>query len=709
MKSFIVALLLLLPWSVLTAQTTGKSKMDHQRKVGQSNIDSLRSELRHELNEGNDTVIYDLVGQMYLHYNTSGEWDSLRKYANLTSDYALKTGDIEIHLKTIIGLIYTDKLVNADYSQIEERLAYLRTFYDRDDVSQRRKGEICEAWAMGLMRRGLIDSVIVVQKMAVDHLSKVEDHPDFVFQARLQLGVYLQTNRQFVDALDLLLESERQLEDANLPAFAKYNFMKSIGQVLYKISDYPKAIEYFEKALKIAEAEGYKSSQYKARLSIGRCNHLAGNKSKALDQLEAASKYFATKENKSWKVEADLYLSEYYRDLDDAANERRYLDSIKVVIGDGAEKYRGVSYQYFDNSANLHLRQGNIAKAKSDFEMLKRNGLEEGSPTGGVDKLEYLIAKAEGRYDDALVHMEHYKTQRDSVNKASQTMKARRLESQFKRKEQDAEILSLNKVTTAQEKSLAVRNTALVLGSIMLFILAGLLLGLYRLFVKYRANQEELSKQNLAISKALEDNQMLIREIHHRVKNNLQVVSSLLSMQARKVTDDDTKDALNSSKTRVQSMSILHQNLYQEDNLKDVDVASYVDKLIGNIIDTYHVNENIKVQIDVDPIVLDIDTLVPLGLMANELVCNAVKHAFKGREAGELNISLKDIGESIVLTVSDDGVGFEGEELPIRAGSLGARLIKSFADRLEGEINIVKDSGTSVVITFDKSTLLTLA
>jgi len=148
-------------------------------------------------------------------------------------------------------------------------------------------------------------------------------------------------------------------------------------------------------------------------------------------------------------------------------------------------------------------------------------------------------------------------------------------------------------------------------------------------------------------------------------------------MQARKVTDDDTKDALNSSKTRVQSMSILHQNLYQEDNLKDVDVASYVDKLIGNIIDTYHVNENIKVQIDVDPIVLDIDTLVPLGLMANELVCNAVKHAFKGREAGELNISLKDIGESIVLTVSDDGVGFEGEELPIRAGSLGARLIKS--------------------------------
>jgi len=293
-----------------------------------------------------------------------------------------------------------------------------------------------------------------------------------------------------------------------------------------------------------------------------------------------------------------------------------------------------------------------------------------------VDKLEYLIAKAEGRYDDALVHMEHYKTQRDSVNKASQTMKARRLESQFKRKEQDAEILSLNKVTTAQEKSLAVRNTALVLGSIML---------------------------------ALEDNQMLIREIHHRVKNNLQVVSSLLSMQARKVTDDDTKDALNSSKTRVQSMSILHQNLYQEDNLKDVDVASYVDKLIGNIIDTYHVNENIKVQIDVDPIVLDIDTLVPLGLMANELVCNAVKHAFKGREAGELNISLKDIGESIVLTVSDDGVGFEGEELPIRAGSLGARLIKSFADRLEGEINIVKDSGTSVVITFDKSTLLTLA
>ena len=196
-----------------------------------------------------------------------------------------------------------------------------------------------------------------------------------------------------------------------------------------------------------------------------------------------------------------------------------------------------------------------------------------------------------------------------------------------------------------------------------------------------------------------------MKEIHHRVKNNLQVISSLLSMQERKVKDLDTKDALRSSKSRVQSMSILHQNLYTGEHLKSIDVDEYMNMLVQNIIDTYNIDQNIQFNIEIDPVSLDIDILVPLGLISNELICNALKHAFKGRENGHLDISLKSTNDQITLRVADNGIGFEGDQLPNKEGSLGTRLIQSFTQRLGGEITIDKTDGTSISILFDKDKL----
>jgi len=701
-------LLYLLFCSISLTNSAQITKMDHARKDGaQHDISLSKDSLKLAMETGDDNEIYDALTPLYVHYNSTTEWDSLIRYTQMTNDYAEKVGDVEIHLKTLIGLINLDKMIKKDYSREEERIKYLLEYYNNHQISQKRRGEICEMWAGRLERLGLQDSAILVQTRAVDHLVQVDDMKGLEITAIMQLGVYLQNAKRYDEALDRLLEAERLMEGAAMPRLVQFNVRQTIGQLFFRIGDYDKSLFYFDKARKIAEESGFKTSMHKAILYLGRNQHFLGENVGAEANFRKAVSYFRSRPGSAFLAESYIYLAHLYKSKEEYEIELKYLDSVKIQLDLSEDlQLRGIANRYYRSMAEFSLRKGNIEQAKANMAEIKRKSLV--SSTGGPDigKLQYQIAKEEGNYKQALSLFETYKLRRDSANNRSVEMNARRLESEYNRKQQTAEISNLNELNTAQEKGIAVRNTALALGGLMLLILAGLLFGLYRLFKKYRANQAELSEQNIVISKALEDNQMLIKEIHHRVKNNLQVVSSLLSMQARKVSDGETKDALNSSKTRVQSMSILHQNLYQGDDLKDVDVSSYLDKLIANISDTYHVDEKIKVSIEVDPIALDVDTLVPLGLMTNELVCNAVKHAFKGRENGMLSISLKDHEDTIVLAVKDDGVGIEGKELPMKQGSLGARLIKSFADRLDGVIEIDNEGGTAIMITFEKASLL---
>jgi len=191
----------------------------------------------------------------------------------------------------------------------------------------------------------------------------------------------------------------------------------------------------------------------------------------------------------------------------------------------------------------------------------------------------------------------------------------------------------------------------------------------------------------------------VMKEIHHRVKNNLQVMSSLLSLQVRKTKDDSTKIALTSSKSRVQAMSILHQNLYERDEFTELKSKNYFLDLVGNIKDIYHDRSNIKIITDLEELILDVDTLVPMGLVVNELICNAYKHAFNDREEGEISLSVKRASaESIVIKVKDNGKGALENYLTINGDSLGTKLITSFVKSLKGEIEVNNKDGLEVII-----------
>lgn len=203
------------------------------------------------------------------------------------------------------------------------------------------------------------------------------------------------------------------------------------------------------------------------------------------------------------------------------------------------------------------------------------------------------------------------------------------------------------------------------------------------------------------INKSLEEKDVLLREIHHRVKNNLQIVSSLLSLQSRYIEPPELVEIFKDSQSRIKSMALIHEKLYQTGDLTRIDMAEYIHELVSGLFRSYNVNsELIKFRINSDNILLDINTSIPCGLIINELVTNSIKHAFLGKISGEVNIALNCENNNLMMMVQDNGIGFP-EELELqKVKTLGLQLVTSLTRQLEGSIELKRKNGTCFRIKF---------
>jgi PAS domain S-box-containing protein len=203
------------------------------------------------------------------------------------------------------------------------------------------------------------------------------------------------------------------------------------------------------------------------------------------------------------------------------------------------------------------------------------------------------------------------------------------------------------------------------------------------------------------IKASLREKEVLLKEIHHRVKNNLQAISSLLYLQSRNVKDQETFEMFQDSQNRVKSMSLVHERLYQSQDLARVDFAEYVRNLANHLFRSYGGNTNvIQLRLNVNDVFLGVDTAIPCGLIINELVSNSLKHAFPEGRAGEIRIELRADDGQLTLMVSDNGVGFL-EDLDFRdTASLGLQLVNMLVEQLEGTIELDRSGGTAFKITF---------
>ena len=205
------------------------------------------------------------------------------------------------------------------------------------------------------------------------------------------------------------------------------------------------------------------------------------------------------------------------------------------------------------------------------------------------------------------------------------------------------------------------------------------------------------------IKASLKEKETLLKEIHHRVKNNLQVISSILNLQAGHIEDREFKGLFKESQDRIRCMALVHAQLYQSNDLSNISLSEYIKSLIANIIESYAYRPSLlNLKIDAEEIQLDIDTAIVLGLILNELCTNVLKYAFPEGRQGELKIDFKSSDNNYLLVVSDNGVGLPDDFEIDKANSMGFLLIESMVKQLDGTLEIDQSSGTSFRIIFPR-------
>jgi two-component sensor histidine kinase len=218
--------------------------------------------------------------------------------------------------------------------------------------------------------------------------------------------------------------------------------------------------------------------------------------------------------------------------------------------------------------------------------------------------------------------------------------------------------------------------------------------GIARDITYRKALQEE-------IAASLKEKEILLKEIHHRVKNNMQVISSLLSLQAKMVKDTKSRDAIMESQNRVMSIALVHEKLYQSKSLARINFGDYIHKMAENLFDSYNIHSGrIQLEVRSEGIVLPINKAIPTSLLINELLSNSLKYAFPESRRGTIQILFEKEGDRYFLIVRDNGVGLPPDFSLDKTETLGLQLVNSLVGQLDGKISVRSEGGTEFTIEF---------
>lgn len=489
---------------------------------------------------------------------------------------------------------------------------------------------------------------------------------------------------------------------------------------------YIEAIKYFERV---------DSSRYIAKLNnnIAASYTTSGDYEGGLTYYEKALKSYRRTNDTLWIAHTINNMAVSYMSLKKFEESERAFDgAIGYYQLKGQNMFVGIGHL---NLGNLNVETKKYAKAISQYNLAMQlvtpdqNKLVHAAALGGIgtaylnlnqlDEAETNLQKSlvyakelnhheqlkvsleglaqvyekEGNYKEALETYKLYSIAKDTFFQQTQNQSLVDAVEKYEAAEKEAKIIELNAQNEISQLRLSNSRKLLWASLIGLLLFTGLAYYLYSL-------NKTIKRQNAIISKSLNEKDFLLREIHHRVKNNMQFISSLLSLQSDYVTDPTAKKALHTGEHRVQSMALIHQNLYQEDNLTGIETAAYFKKLAKNLFDAYNINEEtINLHLDVDEVILDVDTMVPLGLIVNELISNSLKHGFPEKRTGNIYVSLKDTASGVLtLHVKDDGVGLGPDELKRLNDSFGFRLIEAFTEQLNAQFSGKYQDGFDIKI-----------
>jgi len=510
---------------------------------------------------------------------------------------------------------------------------------------------------------------------------------EYVGNAYNALGISYYYQGNFAKALEYYEKAELHFEKHNI-LIRRASVLNNIGILFRNNRKYDKAILTYHKSIKVKQALNDSAALSTTHYNLGVAYSY-------IDELDSAIFHL----NKSLEtrpgISDSLQLAETSTALAQVLFNMGKTDDSEPYFKDAWSYYRNHKKSGDFSSLCAYYAKFLMTKSAYDRALEVVNlGLEylpdASSPINrkGLLEIKSEVLAKKLNFKEAYELQKTVQAIDDTLRNAEQQELVEEMEARYDAREKqgliDLQQIEIDK--TAKEKNYLVIVAILVI----LLLIAAAAIAIQRL-----KRLKVLNEKNRIISESLAEKEILLREIHHRVKNNLQVISSLLSIQSREIKDEKALEAVNESRNRVKSMAIIHQNLYQEDNLTGINASDYIGKLCLSLFQSYRVDNNrISFETDVDPILLDVDTSIPIGLILNELISNSLKHAFPNQRSGSIRLSLKEVDEVLIISVKDNGIGMsDTAELK---SSFGMKMIKAFVRKLEAEMDLINSEGLEV-------------
>ena len=511
---------------------------------------------------------------------------------------------------------------------------------------------------------------------------------------------------QAYDKLTALYENQGNYVEASKAVYANLKISEEIGDkkgIAYATSSVAsnlqtlgnniEALKYFKKSLQLGIEVRDPLVQTYACIAMGDICLGMDNFADAENNYKEGLKIANGMEN-AW-----LVLSILHRGIGDVNySEGKYTEALHYFLMT-ADALRSVTSNHALASmyakigkAFTRLNKYEPARKYFDSSMTLCKKLNTITPLGDYYIGIQLLDSATGHWKDAYGHYKQYAIIKDSVfNKETlRKMVMSQMQYESEKKETNTRVEQEKKDLKTQEeikRQRNIRNSAFgVLALVLLFSV-----------VVYR-QRNKIAGEKKRSDRLLQDKELLLREIHHRVKNNLEVVSSLLALQSAQIDDPNTKEAMQDGQNRVHSIGIVHQKLYQGENLGVIEMKDYFINLSESILDSFGAEGRVNIEFAMEKLHIDIDTAVPLGLIVNELLTNTLKYAFPGKQPGCVRIKLeKQTGGILHLEVSDNGIGKSGVT---HGTGFGGQLVSLLTRQLNGSMKEENKNGTRIFFDF---------
>ena len=507
------------------------------------------------------------------------------------------------------------------------------------------------------------------------------------------IGVYYFYKGDIEKTVDFFTQSY-ELDKINGNIENAAETINNIGFVYQEYGDTDLAIKYFEEALAIHKDNNDKKGISTCLNNIG----LVYFKEKKYDK---ALELFNQSLDLEMEIGDDEAMLINYENIAAVNRELGNLDqayqmyehALKLQIKNKNDNGISLSYNHLA-VIDLEKNRLNQAEFNGEKSLEYAKKLDSDASIKTTTSILWKIYKAEEKWEKALETHELFTEMEQKINSNAldNALLEQELKYNFDKKEEQTTLSHEKELTiiAANQKVQKIITWSIVVFTLLIIVFAMIIV----------RRLKKAKEQKMLIEEKNTENELLLGEIHHRVKNNLQVISSLLSLQERNITDKTAKAAILEGKERVQSMGLIHKLLYQENNFAGIDMNDYVQKLVDGLLDSFGVSkEEMELDIDFSKIELDVDTAVPIGLMINELVINSLKYAFEGTEKPKLTVKIEEKNQQLILQVEDNGNG--DVESILKAKSFGMKLIRSLSRQINGVLEIEKHIGLCFKISIN--------